>query len=84
MILALHNYNIVRVRNGHRVSHCTVIKMHYDGAQIKFQNKLYWVPYDLMDQVVGHELLMAEPQQTGLPHRYDGPAEPLHTPIIEP
>ena len=61
MALSLYNYNIVRVREGQQIIHCTIIKMHYDSVQIKLHGKLYRVPYGLIDQVVGHELLVTEP-----------------------
>ncbi len=63
MTLSLHNYNIVRVTDGQRIHNCTVIKMHYSYALVKFQGKRYKVPYHLMDEVVGHELLMPENPQ---------------------
>lgn len=56
--LRLNRYNIVRVTGGQQVTNCTVIKMCYDYGQVKYQGKRYRVPYHLMDQVVGHELLM--------------------------
>ncbi len=60
MSIKLHSYNIVRVLDGDRIINCTVIKMHKDSAQIKLKGKLYRVPYHLMDEVVGHELLMPD------------------------
>ncbi|MGI9276895.1 MAG: hypothetical protein ACR2PT_18870 [Endozoicomonas sp.] len=65
MSLRLNRYNIVRVTDGQQVSNCTVIRMCYDYALVKYQGKRYRVPYHLMDQVVGHELLMPdEPMET--------------------
>ncbi|WP_426416250.1 hypothetical protein [Aestuariirhabdus sp. LZHN29] len=58
MALSLHNYNIVRVTDGQRVHNCTVIKMCFDYAVVKYKGERYRIPYALMDQVVGHELLM--------------------------
>ncbi|MCL6416057.1 hypothetical protein MIB92_10365 [Aestuariirhabdus sp. Z084] len=58
MAISLHSYNIVRITDGQQVHNCTVIKMCYDYAIVKYQGECYRVPYHLMDQVVGHELLM--------------------------
>jgi len=58
MALSLYNYNIVRVVDGNHIVNCTVLKMCYDYAEIKFQGKTYRVPYHLIDKVVGHELLV--------------------------
>ena len=60
MSIKLHNYNIVRVKDGNNIINCTVVKMYRDYAQIKLQGKLFRVPYHLMDKVVGHELLMPD------------------------
>jgi hypothetical protein len=37
-----------------------VIKMCKDYALIKLEGKTFRVPYGIMDEVVGHELLMPE------------------------
>ncbi|MDC9720568.1 MAG: hypothetical protein PSN46_07575 [Gammaproteobacteria bacterium] len=58
--ISLHNYNIVRVNDHGNILNCTVMKMCKDYAVIKLDGKTYKVPYGLMDQVVGHELLMPE------------------------
>ena len=60
MALSLHNYNIVRVNDKGSIVNCTVIKMCKDYAVIKLDGKTYKVPYGIMDEVVGHELLMPE------------------------
>ena len=60
MAIALHNYNIVRVSNKGNIINCTIIKMCKDYAVIKLEGKTFRVPYDIMDEVVGHELLMPE------------------------
>lgn len=62
MALSLHNYNIVRVIDGDHIVNCTVVKMCFEYAEIKFKGKRYRVPYALIDKVVGHELLMATDQ----------------------
>ncbi|RRJ83857.1 hypothetical protein [Aestuariirhabdus litorea] len=61
MTLSLHNHNIVRVTDGRQVHNCTVIKMCFDYAVVKYQGELYRIPYQRMDEVVGHELLMPNP-----------------------
>ncbi len=58
MAIALHNYNIVRVSNKGNIINCTIIKMCKDYALIKLDGKTFRVPYGVMDEVVGHELLM--------------------------
>ena len=63
--IKLHQYNIVRVRDGDQIINCTVVKMFKDYAQIKLHEKHYRIPYHLMDKVVGHELLMPEPLTDG-------------------
>mgnify|MGYP000103029892 FL=1 len=60
MAISLHNYNIVRVNDNGNIVNCTVIKMCKDYAQIKLDGKIFRVPYGIMDEVVGHELLMPE------------------------
>jgi len=60
MAISLHNYNIVRVNDNGNIVNCTVIKMYKDYAQIKLDGKTFRVPYGIMDEVVGHELLMPE------------------------
>jgi hypothetical protein len=60
MSISLHNYNIVRVSNQGQVVNCTIIKMCKDYALIKLEGKTFKVPYGMMDEVVGHELLMPE------------------------
>jgi hypothetical protein len=58
MAISLHNYNIVRINNNGNIINCTVIKMCKDYALIKLDGKTFRVPYGVMDEVVGHELLM--------------------------
>ena len=60
MAIALHNYNIVRVSNKGNIINCTIIRMCKDYAVIKLEGKTFRVPYGIMDEVVGHELLMPE------------------------
>ncbi|MDP6190714.1 MAG: hypothetical protein QF872_07900 [Gammaproteobacteria bacterium] len=60
MSIKLHNHNIVRIKDGNKIINCTIIKMCRDYAQIKFEGKLYRVPYHMLDKVVGHELLMPD------------------------
>jgi hypothetical protein len=60
MSIKLHNYNIVRVKDGNQIINCTIVKMCLDYAQIKLEGKLYRVPYHMLDKVVGHELLMPD------------------------
>lgn len=64
MSIALHRYNIVRITDGREVTHCTVMKMCYDYALVKYQGQRYRVPYHYMDQVVGHELLMPDTEKS--------------------
>ncbi|WP_372741006.1 hypothetical protein [Neptunomonas sp.] len=58
MAVILHEYNIVCVSNGDDYINCTILKMHFDYALIKYQGEKYKVPYHLINKVVGHELLM--------------------------
>ncbi|MDB4002577.1 hypothetical protein N9449_07715 [Oceanospirillaceae bacterium] len=60
MAISLHNYNIVRVSDKGNIINCTIIKMCKDYAVIKLEGKTFRVPYGIMDEVVGHELLMPE------------------------
>jgi len=60
MALSLYNYNIVRVNDKGNIVNCTIIKMCKAHALIKLDGKTYKVPYSIMDEVVGHELLMPE------------------------
>ncbi|SEG68449.1 MULTISPECIES: hypothetical protein [Marinobacterium] len=58
MALILNNYNIVRITDGQQVVECTVIKMCFDYAVVKYRGKQYKVSYQHINQVVGHELLL--------------------------
>ena len=58
MSLTLRNRNIVRVIDNGVIVNCTIIKMCYDYAVVKFRGKEYQVPYHLIDEVIGHELLV--------------------------
>lgn len=58
MSLILRNRNIVRVIDNGVIVNCTIIKMCYDYAVVKFRDKEYKVPYDKIDEVIGHELLV--------------------------
>ncbi|MEL0638582.1 MULTISPECIES: hypothetical protein [Marinomonas] len=58
MAITLRNYNIVRVIDNGVIVNCTVISMCYEFATVKFRGKEYKVPYNLIDEVVGHELLI--------------------------
>ncbi|KZN13967.1 MULTISPECIES: hypothetical protein [Marinomonas] len=58
MAITLRNYNIVRVIDNGVIVNCTVIEMCYDFALVKFRDKKYKVPYHLIDEVIGHELLV--------------------------
>jgi len=58
MAITLRNYNIIRVIDNGVIVNCTVIEMCYDYALVKFKDKKYKVPYGLIDQVIGHELLV--------------------------
>lgn len=58
MALILNNYNIVRVSDDNQVLECTIVKMCYEYAVVKYKGNKYKVPYGLMDKVVGHELLL--------------------------
>lgn len=58
MAVTLRNYNIVRVIDNGVIVNCTVIEMCYDYVLVKCKGKTYKVPYNLIDQVIGHELLI--------------------------
>ena len=58
--LSLYNYNIIRVNDKGNIVNCSIIKMCKAYALIKLDGKTYKVPYSIMDEVVGHELLMPE------------------------
>jgi hypothetical protein len=58
MALRLHSYNIVRITDGANIIECTIIKMCFEYALVKYKGKQYKVSYDLIDKVVGHELLL--------------------------
>ncbi len=58
MSLVLRKYNIVRVIENGNIVNCTIIKMYFDYALIKYEGAEYKVPYDMMDKVIGHELLL--------------------------
>ncbi len=58
MAVFLHNHNIVRISDGQQVVECTIMKMCFDYAVVKFRGKQYRVSYCLIDRVVGHELLL--------------------------
>lgn len=58
MAVILRNYNIVRVLDGDEIVNCTVIKLCFDYALIKFEGSKYKVPYQMIDKVIGHELLL--------------------------
>ncbi|MBY4679122.1 hypothetical protein [Marinobacterium arenosum] len=58
MALILHNYNIVRISDGQNVIECTVTKMCFEYAVVKYKGGQYKVPYTLIDKVIGHELLL--------------------------
>lgn len=58
MAITLRNYNIVRVIDNGVIVNCTVISMFYDYVTVKFKGKEYKVPYNLIDEVIGHELLI--------------------------
>ncbi|RTE66893.1 hypothetical protein EH243_04620 [Amphritea opalescens] len=57
--MLLHNRNIIRVAKGDTVANCIILKMCYDYAVVKFEEKEYRIPYNVIDEVVGHELLVA-------------------------
>jgi hypothetical protein len=61
MILAviLRNFNIVRISDGRKVVNCTVVSMCPDYAVIKYDGKKYKVPYPIIKEVIGHELLIS-------------------------
>lgn len=56
--ITLRNYNIIRVIDNGVIVNCTVIEMCYDYALVRFKDKKYKVPYGLIDEVIGHELLV--------------------------
>lgn len=58
MALVLRNYNIVRVIENGNIVNCTIIKMFYEYALIKYAGAEYKVPYNMIDKVIGHELLV--------------------------
>ena len=58
MALVLRNYNIVRVIENGNIVNCTIIKMYLDHVLIKFKGSKYKVPYGMIDEVIGHELLL--------------------------
>jgi hypothetical protein len=58
MGILLHNYNIVRITDGNNIIECTIIKMCLDYAVVKYKAKQYKITYDLIDKVIGHELLL--------------------------
>ncbi|WP_026291715.1 hypothetical protein [Marinobacterium rhizophilum] len=58
MGILLHNYNIVRITDGSNIIECTIIKMCLDYAVVKYKGAQYKITYDLVDKVVGHELLL--------------------------
>ncbi|MFT6915396.1 MAG: hypothetical protein ACJAWL_001701 [Motiliproteus sp.] len=58
MALILNNYNIIRISKGSNIINCTILKMCYDYAVVKFEGSKYKVPYSYMHKVVGHELLV--------------------------
>ena len=58
MAITLRNYNIIRVIDNDVIVNCTVLEMCYDYALVKFKDNKYKVPYDLIDEVIGHELLI--------------------------
>ena len=58
-IMLLHNRNIIRVAKNGSVANCIILKMCYDYAVVKFEDKEYKIPYAVIDEVVGHELLVS-------------------------
>ncbi|UTW13549.1 hypothetical protein [Marinobacterium rhizophilum] len=58
MGILLHNYNIVRITDGSNIIECTIMKMCPQYAVVKYRGRKYSITYDLIDQVVGHELLL--------------------------
>lgn len=60
MSLSLHNYNIVRVSDGKQITNCTIVRMCHAHVVVKYEGRKYKIPYNLIDKVVGHELLMPE------------------------
>ncbi|WP_027855898.1 hypothetical protein [Marinobacterium jannaschii] len=59
MAIILHNRNIVRITDGNKVVSCTIIQMCFDYAVIKYDGKKYKIPYSMINQVIGHELLVS-------------------------
>lgn len=57
--MLLHNRNIIRVVKDGQVANCIILKMCYDYALVKYEEKEYRIPYAVIDEVVGHELLMS-------------------------
>jgi len=60
MSLSLHNYNIVRISDGKQITNCTIVRMCHAHVIVKYEGRKYKLPYNLIDKVVGHELLMPE------------------------
>ncbi|ADZ91987.1 hypothetical protein [Marinomonas] len=58
MSLTLRNRNIIRVIDGDVIVNCTIIKMCFDYVVVVFRENEYKVPYDKIDEVIGHELLV--------------------------
>jgi hypothetical protein len=58
MAVILHKSNIVCVSDGEQYINCTILQMSYDYAVIKYKGNKYKVPYHLIKEVVGHELLL--------------------------
>lgn len=56
--MLLHNRNIIRVVKDGQVANCIILKMCYDYALVKYEDKEYRIPYAVIDEVVGHELLV--------------------------
>ncbi|MCO4786874.1 MAG: hypothetical protein KC467_13235 [Marinomonas atlantica] len=59
MALTLHTRNIIRVIDNGVIVNCVILKMCLEHVVVKFREKQYKVPYHLIDEVIGHELLMA-------------------------
>ena len=57
--MLLHNRNIIRVAKDDSVANCIILKMCYDYAVVKYEDKEYRISYDVIDEVVGHELLVS-------------------------
>ena len=58
LTMLLHNRNIIRVAKEGSVANCIIVKMCYDYAVVKYEGKEYRIAYDVIDEVVGHELLV--------------------------